>query len=188
MGVYLPSMMNKGRIDSFIAAFTACLIVMLFATGCPKKGPVVPAPPTAVPATPTPVPSCGFISLGQIGCKAGGLTVIKSLADWTAYESLATCGTSVGGALTAFNFSTQMVINYDHYNCDVAYFNCTVAITEICYFWDRIEVTVNRICGDAGFPNTPPNLAECSGTAVSVPQSSLPVVVILTGGGGLPPP
>src|SRR6185503_8070995 len=115
------------------------------------------APPMFAP-TATPTPVCGFTNLGTIGCKASdALTVIRSPADWAAYQ-----------ALTGFDFTTQMVLDYDYHSCAAGYFLCSVAITDVCVFWDRIEVHVIKQCGDTGFLNPTLALTVCSGSAVAV--------------------
>src|SRR6185503_418615 len=143
-----------------LASLSACL-----------RSPLAP-PKFAPTATPTPV--CGFTNLGTIGCKASdALTVIRSAADWAAYQALPGCGTAVAGALTGFDFTTQMVLDYDYHSCDAGYFECSVAITDVCVFWDRIEVHVLKQCSDTGFLNPALALKVCSGSAVAVPQSGL---------------
>lgn len=165
---------------------------LVLGTGCVQKpilAPLPPPPPVPTPIpTPTPGPVCGFTYLGDIGCMKNGLTVIKSLADWNAYQALATCGTSVAGALSGFDFSTQMVINYDHYNCSEGYVSCGVSITNVCFYPDRIEVSVTQTCGDLIQLNPSLSLVVCNGSAVVVPQSNLPVVVDLCGQSGLAVP
>ena len=93
-----------------------------------------------------------FVRLPSIGCQNGGLAVLRSAADWAAYQGSSSCGQAAPGSMACFDFSAYTVVSLQQLACNVV---CppiqSQHIVDVAIYPTRVLVLVTD-----GAPGDPP--------------------------------